>query len=167
MSTVVVVIIIIVVIVIMFSNFNQTKNGRKILEDSGYNINKRIEFGTFIGGHPNINEPIKNGYLISDGNNLAICNRQFIMFGKISKSEIKNVVFEDATTFGHGISARRILLLGVFALAWQKKTTNEQAYITIEWNDGKFDHDSVFFFEGIDSNPNANQFRNSIIKWAR
>ena len=148
MSTVIGVIIIILAIIVMFSASGKTRKEKEILQTKGYNPNKRIEFNSFIGSHPDINEPINRGYLVSDGESLVVCNKDFKMFGKISKDAIKNVVFEDATTFGKRVSASRLLLLGVFALAWQKRTKNEQAYVTIEWNDGRFDHNSAFLFEG-------------------
>lgn len=49
----------------------------------------------------------------------------------------------------------------------EEKEKNELAYLTIEWNDGKFDHETIFEFEGVGSMQNANTARNKLIKTVR
>ena len=59
------------------------------------------------------------------------------------------------------------MLTGVFAFAWKKKTKHELAYITIYWNDGKFDHETIFEFEGRNAMTRANSSRNKLINLAK
>jgi hypothetical protein len=142
----------------------QQNKGKKALKEKGFDPSKSVAFGMFVGGHPDINDTIKMGHIIANENMLAICNQYYKPLGEIPKDKIKNILFEDASTFGSRVSAGRMLLVGIFAFAWKKKTKNSQYYVVIEWNDGRFDHSTAFLFE---QSKSANVFRNSIIKWAR
>lgn len=82
---------------------------------------------------------------------------------KIDKKAVKNITLENATTMEKKVTLGRVLLAGVFALAWQKKKKNELAFVVIEWNDGQFDHETTFSFEEKDAVQEANRFRNDLI----
>ncbi len=98
------------------------------LEEEGYNVKKaNLSGSSLVGGHPDINAALKNVCFISNNSQIAICDITFVMKATIAKQSIKDVTFEDATTFGKRISAGRLLLVGIFALAWKKKSKNENA----------------------------------------
>jgi len=82
---------------------------------------------------------------------------------RISNDSITNIVIEDSSTIEKRVSFGRVFLVGIFALAWQKKKKNELAYLIIEWNDGRFDHETMFQFEGKDAMTKANTARNKLI----
>ena len=46
----------------------------------------------------------------------------------------------------------------------QNENKKELAYLTINWKQGKFNHDTYFEFEGKDAMQKANTARNEIIK---
>ena len=60
-----------------------------------------------------------------------------------------------------------MLLVGVFALAWKKKKKNEEAFLNINWTDGKYEHETLFQFEDKGAFQEANKVRNSLIKQTR
>ena len=61
------------------------------------------------------------------------------------------------------VGLKRMLAIGIFAFAVKKKVKEELSYIIIEWSDGKFDHETVFEFEGKGSVTQANELRNKLI----
>jgi hypothetical protein len=145
----------------------QTRKLQVDLKERGYDLTDYAFAGSLIGGHPDIDKGLKTCKLISNADKIAICNPMLIPQGVIYKQAIKNVVFEDATTFGKRVSAGRVLLVGIFALAWRKKTKNESAYVIIDWTDERFEHSTSFLFEGKGSNTRANTCRNWLIKKIR
>jgi hypothetical protein len=64
------------------------------------------------------------------------------------------------------ITLGRVLLVGIFALAWRKKKKNELAFVTIEWKE-KFENSTIFSFEGQEAMQKANTARNELIKMCR
>ena len=56
-----------------------------------------------------------------------------------------------------------MLLVGPLAFAWKKKEKKECAYIIIQWNDGRFNHETLFEFTGTGSIQSANTGRNNLI----
>ena len=130
--------------------------------------------GRIISGHPDIAKP----YLT----NIKVTHTEIIIYevipvntlgqkiGEIQLSQIKSAKVEDRSTIEKHITAGRILLLGLFALAAQKSEKHEDFYLVISWGDGRFDFETIFEFEG---NPGynalevANQTCNVIIKHCR
>jgi hypothetical protein len=161
------IIVLLAIATLLFFAGSAMKKGKKELISKGFDVKETKKAGELIGGHPDIDKELKNAQLALSADSLAICNVCFSPKGFISKSSITNVKFEDATTFGQRISAGRVLLTGVFALAWKKKTKTQNAYMIIEWNDGRFDHATSFLFEGHGSTGKANALRNWLIKGLR
>lgn len=157
-------IILIAVVVVFVTAFLARKKGIAKLKEQGLNFKDAKQAGTLIGGHPSIDKPIKGCYIVPDNNRFVICTVSYVPKGDIKKDLIKNIVFEDATSFERRVTAGRMLLVGVFALAWKKRSKNENAYVIVEWNDGRFDHSTSFLFEGTGSIQKANAFRNWMIK---
>jgi len=138
---------------------------RMNLKSKGYQNSVRA--GEFIGGHPDISKVLKHTRIASSETQFAICNSMFKPQGYIEKSFIKDVIFENATTFEKRVTATRLLTIGIFAFARKKNSRNENAYMIIEWNDGKFSHSTSFLFEGKGSTQRANKARNWLIKELR
>jgi len=140
------------------------------LISEGYIMAHFIELGQYISGHPKISEPCQARGYVKDGKLLLFSwvNQRLASMGepiaKIESTLIKNIVIEDSSTFERRVTFGRVLLVGIFALAWKKRKKNELAFLVIEWNDGRFDHETMFQFEGADAMTKANKARNSLIE---
>ena len=71
--------------------------------------------------------------------------------------KVLNVNVLDSSTIENKITLGRVLLVGVFALAWKKNKKKEMYFLEIEWNDGGFDHNKQ-------NQQRANTARNALIK---
>lgn len=159
MGTFIVIVLIVAIVGGLLLNNSQTSQ----LKKEGFDPANTVPAGQLVGGHPDIDNEIKNTNLVANDEAIAICDL-FSKKGAIDKNQIKDVKFEDATTFGKRVSIGRVLLVGIFALAWRKKSKNENSYVVVEWNDGRFDHSTSFLFEGKGSATKANTCRNWLIK---
>ena len=142
------------------------------LIEMGYSIQLKIHTGKYFSGHPDINTPVEKTIIYPIDGILAIMNATSyntapVKIAEINNSFIKNVQVLDKTSIENKVTLGRVLLTGVFALAWKKKKVNEAAYLTIEWNDGRFDHETIFEYEGKGSMQAANTARNKIIQVIR
>ena len=144
---------------------------RKLLEDAGYNPDEFIDSGKLLTGHPAVDTSKQFTYMyIKDGviniHEKINAQSEIIIphFASIPCDKIKDVVIEDATTIEKRITATRLLAVGIFAFALKKKQKNELAYLTIKWNDGKFDHETIFEFSGTSAAELGNAARNKIIR---
>ncbi|MFM9026796.1 MAG: hypothetical protein ACKOQ6_02220 [Bacteroidota bacterium] len=148
----------IIIILILFIAFyipwssGETKKNEQKLTVQGYRSSSRIETAKYIAGHPYIHkeEPLtviypKNGQLILMRESPL---KETTRLGKIEISSIRSIAVEDRTTVERRVTLTRALLLGIFALAWQKKKTHECAYLVIEWVVGLEVHETMFEFEG-------------------
>jgi hypothetical protein len=125
-----------------------------------------FQANAYKGGHPSLDNELKPVYLNLKDAQVEISSNSFGWSGNaaIKYEQVKNIVVEDATTFEKRVTLGRVLLVGIFALAWKKNKKNEASYLTIDWNDGRFDHQSIFEFDGVGSLNRANTTRNAIIK---
>lgn len=140
----------------------------------GYDYEHKIESGTYVHGHPDIDEQKKTVYIIPKEEELHILfmlgNENLMppkLLGIIPKSAISEIIVEDQSTFEKRLTLARVALVGVFALAWKKKKKNELAYLTINWNDNKFNNETVFEFEGKSALNKANTCSNNLKKLFR
>lgn len=133
---------------------------------AGYNFNNTIFRVKYTHGHPDINKPswCNLGFKNSDIYLLSTFSNEV---AKINGKHIKNVIVEDETTFKEKVTLARMAMIGVFAFALKKKKTNELAYLTIEWNDGRFDNSTIFEYSGKGSFQKANRDRNKIMNFIR
>ena len=127
---------------------------------------------TYAGGHPNANNNFPSvAYVVKDETlkfyTMPYSFQMPTLKFDIKKDAVKNISIEDASTMEKRVTLGRVLLVGVFALAWRKKKKNELAFVVIDWNDGKFDHSTTFSFEGKDAAQEANRFRNELIAICR
>ena len=130
--------------------------------------------GKYLAGHPQINNVIENaGYVNREDDIIIVTFNSSSSYDNrysgnentsLKKSGIKNILVEDASTMEKRVTLGRVLLVGIFALAWKKKKINQVAFVTIEYNDGKFDHDIIFQFDGDGAMTLANTARNTLIK---
>jgi hypothetical protein len=124
--------------------------------------------GTYVSGHPMIDKSFKNSTLLLDSDTVKIFETDangFNLKAEIKKESITNVVMEDSSTIQNRVTVGRLLLTGVFAFAWKKKTKQECAYLIIEWNQAQFKNETIFEFEGNGSIQRANTLRNKFISY--
>ncbi len=62
----------------------------------------------------------------------------------IPNSSITNIVVEGKDEVNRRVTVGRLLLVGVFAFALKKKSKDQEAYLTLELNDGQ---EAVFFID--------------------
>ena len=160
--------------VFIIIGINGQKKEAEIKENfriSGIDIDDFVKIGTYVGGHPNKNENSDYCFVDKSGKDLVfyrkIITEPPVEIFRISIESVKNITIEDASSIEKKVTLGRVLLVGVFALAWKKKKKNEIAFVVIEWNDGRFDNSTTFSIEGSDSMQTANTARNELIKICR
>ena len=111
----------------------------KELIDYFYNL-QVTDYGQYLQGIPNQNEvgpiriiPSKEGISIRYVNIFSPEKERVLI--NLKKEEILDFSVEDQSTIESKISLSRMLLVGVFALAWKKRKTNPMAFILIKYKD--------------------------------
>ena len=111
----------------------------KELIDYFYNL-QATDYGHYLQGIPNQNEagpiriiPSKEGISIRYVNIFSPEKERVLI--NLKKEEILDFSVEDQSTIESKISLSRMLLVGVFALAWKKRKTNPMAFILIKYKD--------------------------------
>ncbi len=142
-----------------------------IMKGKGFDMKDKIDTGKYIAGHPDIDKSLKLTFIIQKENEFHIFEYPNgssldhpIEKACIKNDLVKNIIIEDATTIEKRVTAARMLMVGLFAFAIKKKKKNEMSYITIQWNDGRFDHETYFEYEGRDAMQKANKARNMMIR---
>jgi len=145
---------------------NELKN--KML-DLGFDLEKRVITWFYIAGHPEIDSTNIFTSIIPKDNFLYIFEDKIIempkKIGRINCNQIKKIVIEDKSTIEKRVTMGRILLTGIFALAWKKIDKNEKSFLIIEWVDERFEHETIFEFNGESSLQEANTARNKLISF--
>lgn len=148
--------------IIYFIRLGKQKNLTANETASGIDSKRKISVGTYVGGHPNINNSQPTDlYLYNDSIKIATEGK---VLAEIGSTDVKNITIEDDTQVRHRIGLKRMVLLGPLSLAVKKKVVEQHSFLTIEWNDGRFDHDTIFRFDGKGAMQSANWARNQIIK---
>lgn len=150
------------------SGNKEIKRVEENLKNQGLNFNDFKKCGTYVGGHPTLDKTIEGIAIRKDDKLLRIYEfpNQLEMpkfRGNIPIESISDIKVEDATSIERRLTVGRLLLVGIFAFAWKKKKKNEMAFVTIEWKE-KFEHNTVFCFEGKEAMQNANTARNQLIR---
>jgi hypothetical protein len=163
--------VIILLLIIGASGNSATKEVNEKLLAAGYDPEQQIILSKYLGGHPDINEAKPHTSLFYHSGSVHIMEymplKMPIKLAEIPGANVKNVVVEDQSSVERRVTLGRMLLVGIFAFAWKKKKKNEQAYLIFEWSDGRFEHETIFEFEGRDAMVKANTARNGVIKWLR
>lgn len=163
-------ILIIAVLLIITSFFQGNSNIKNFERQFGYKISELIPSGTYVSGHPQLDNSFINSSLVLDKEKVKIFELPpngmgFVFKSAIQKKDITNVVMEDASTIQKRVTVGRLLLTGIFAFAWKKKEKIESAYLIIEWNQAQFKNETIFEFEGKGSIEKANTLRNKFINY--
>lgn len=156
------------IILLIFANKKEKKT-KEILAKQGLSQSDFTKVGHYAGGHPDQDEEIMSMTVRDDGDDLmfydhiggvGMPNYKFT----ILKQSVKDITIEDASTIEKKVTLGRVVLVGVFALAWRKKKKNEVAFVVVNWNKGKFDHSTTFVQEGQNAMQLANTIRNYLIR---
>lgn len=150
---------------------SNSKKASNFYSENGIKPEELINSGKYTCGHPDIDKPIDKTSLLIKENKILILglNESLIPFftNDIPITQIKNIVIEDASSIQKRVTVGRMLAVGLFAFAWKKKKVEEMSYLIVEWNDGRFDHETIFEFSGKGSVENSNTARNKLIKAVR
>lgn len=165
------ILVIIIFVIVGNNDLNKGKMNDEKLRSDGFSVNMKIDTGKYIAGHPQLDNSIKLTSIFPKGDWLYIfeypegqsINMPLHKAG-IQMNSINNVLAEDYTSIERKVTVGRMLLVGLFAFAIKKKKINELAYLTIEWKEGRFSHETYFEFEGKDAMQKENKARNSFIK---
>ncbi len=125
--------------------------------------------GKYLHGHPEIDSQISDTQIMASETDVIIFAGRYLIDKVVKVAEIpltmiKNVSIEDATTFDKRVTLTRVAAIGVFALAAKKNIKNEISYLTIQWNDSRFDHETAFEISANNAVGTANSIRNMIIR---
>lgn len=142
------------------------------MKEQGFSFTERVSFSKYLFGHPDIDNSVENIIYLpnSKDNDLHLFSNEAGFFkkeGTIPVMQIKNVSVEDASTIEKRVTVGRFLVMGVFAFFAKKDIKNELSYLIIEWNDGKFDHETIFEFQGKDAASRSHGAKNTIIRLMR
>lgn len=165
---IILIVIAVVIMIAVISANNQHKTNSAVMESRGYSRDLSIDTGKYISGHPQISNPIDETVIYLKDDQLEVFNAYSVVNGikegVIKSTLIKKIVVEDQSTIEKRITVARLLLVGIFAFALKKKKKNEIAYLIIEWDDGRFEHETIFEFEGSSAMTRANTSRNTLIR---
>lgn len=156
------------ILMIIAAVFQGNSNRANFEKTSGRKPEDLLNSGTYVSGHPKLDNSFKNTKLLLEPTVVKIFNVEehgFIERAQIEKNLITNVVMEDSSTIQNRVTVGRLLLTGIFAFAWKKKTKQECAYLIIEWNQQQFKNETIFEFEGTGSIQRANTLRNKFINY--
>ena len=150
----------------------------KDLNAKGIDISSKIILGTYVGGHPDLDNMTTHVFSFKHENSLTLYAKLYKKPGNIETvyfdhlanipiDRISDITIEDISSVEKKVTLGRVLLVGVFALAWKKDKKKQQAFVNIKWNDEKFQHQTLFRFENIGAFQEANKVRNALIKQTR
>lgn len=169
LGLVIIILVIILLIIGFVTSTNEEKRIKNALTEKGYDLNCFIKSGSYIGGHPEIDDKIDRSSIYVSDDYIKIFNGQMFIgsynvMGKIPKNKVTDIKIEDSSTFEKRVTLGRVLLVGIFALAWKKNKKQDNVFLIIEWNDGRFNHNTAFGFFNKEAVDSANKLRNKLIK---
>lgn len=142
----------------------QAAESNRVLKDMN-----AMQAGKYLTGHPTLIQSVEKvvvGYDNGKAVIIQINGPALDRLATIPLLDIKNVSAEDVSTVEKRVSASRYLSMGNLAYLAPKEVRKERHYVTIEWQDGKFAHETIFEFEGKDSIAKSNAFRSALIQQA-
>lgn len=161
-----IIVIIIVALLLIAVGSTADKTEKQFKDRYQSNLSDLKYSGTYVSGHPSIDDSIKETYLLLGKEDVKIfIGPGNLLKGRVPKESITNVVMEDSSTIQNRVTVGRLLMTGIFAFAWKKKTKQECAYFIIEWDKGQFKNETIFEFEGKGSIQKANALRNKFISY--
>ena len=155
-------------IILIISSSKEEKKTKENLSKQGLSLSSFKEVGMYVGGHPKYSRDVGSVSVKDEKAKVSFYKRETPIsmpqhIFDISKSSIKAITVEDSSSIEKKITLGRVVLVGIFALAWRKKKKNEVAFLVIEWNDGRFDHATTFVFETKNAMQKSNAARNRLI----
>lgn len=142
----------------------------------GQSYEKLITSGTYLGGHPDIDNIQFRTRLLPFNKEIEILVAEKDTEGhEISTSKkasipcdcINQILVQDASTITQTVSLSKMALFGPFAFAMKNQKKKECAYLIIDWNDGRFEHKTLFEYNHTGAMTTANTARNNLIKELR
>lgn len=162
------------VAIAVYGQYLKVKNARRIsgaISRAGIDTSEILFSAAYLCGHPKIDAPQDSVSVLLSGAEFEIWRLPsgFDGFdpehlGAIPALGLINALVEDQTTVEHRVTVGRMLAVGLFALAWRKQKKTESAYLTLEWSDGRFQHEAVFAFTGAGAMQAANTARNAVLR---
>ena len=169
-TIIIILIVVVVIIAVIQANLNSKKRNAA-QQNLGINPKSFFNTGRYTCGHPDLDKPIEKTEMALKDGDIQIFSSGAdtvpIYQSKIPIDKIKNITIEDASMVQRRVTVGRMLAVGIFAFAWKKKKVDEISYLIIEWNDGKFDHETIFEFTEKGAVQKSNEARNKLIKIAR
>jgi hypothetical protein len=162
----------ILALVLLFAVYNNRKRREEVAEHilnrQGLSARDFFESGTYIGGHPTVTEIIRSLVFRRTPKDFVFYVRPTNVYIPAEKfsipvDSVMNIELEDTSTVEEKVTARRILLLGPFALAFKKQIKRDSCFVSIEWKEGKQIYSTYFYFDGYNAMLNANDFRYKLI----
>ncbi|EPH12201.1 hypothetical protein HMPREF9713_01039 [Myroides odoratimimus CCUG 12700] len=133
--------------------------------------NNLTNLGTLIYGHPDIDNSFDSCLGLIDNNDLVlskISRGNIIHIAKIPKVGVINISILDQSTFENTETwIRQSYIFERYTIAFHNKVKNSLVYLIIKWNDGKFDHETVFAYNNDNAMGSANKARNNLIRALR
>ena len=154
------IVIIILVLIAFFAIVISVNN--KQMKEAGFEQKDFISSMKFMSDHPLITKQQICNVCVKE-KVLHIMTVGYKKLGEIDGGSIKTIIVEDESTFEKKVTLARLALVGIFAFGIKKKKKNEIAYLTISWNDDRFDYSTIFEFEGVGSLHKANLVKSKII----
>jgi hypothetical protein len=168
MFLIIIIAIILFFVVLIAYGKNKEKKNNEILTEQGYSVDKKIVSGKYLAGHPEIDNPVNSTTLFFIDKKLVIMQTEVFeepkKLAEIYFDKISNITIEDKTTIEKRVTVTRLLLTGIFAFALKKNKKTEVAYLVIDWNDDKFNHETIFEYTNKEAMQSANTARNALIK---
>lgn len=161
-------IFVLLIIYLAISGNTKDKKDKERMKKDGIDPTKFIRIGCYVGGHPQIDTNIQYCTVYKKKDDLIVGDSGKSIYplykGAIPLSSIKEILLEDATTIENKVTLGRVILVGIFALAWRKKKKNELSFVTIQWTKERFNHTTIFSFEGSNAMQTANKVRNRLLR---
>jgi len=176
METVLIIAALAFIALAVYGGVLKNRNARRIAEEiqsAGVDLSGALFSAAYLGGHPDIDLRVDRVVILLNDSLIEVWKipEGFDAFspermGGIPIASISGAHVEDQTTVEKRITVARLLAVGVFALAWQKRRKIESAYLIIEWSGGRFQHETVFEFTGTGAMQAANAARNAVLRAA-
>lgn len=173
MGTFIIVVVIAALIFFMANEGNKIRKKKEAYEltlaQSGHDTKEETPRLTYVSGHPSLDNSVTNTTFLTKDGYLelykveVLVNSQRRLIAKIPIDAIKNIELEDATSIERKVTAGRVLMFGILALAMKKAKTHESAFLTLEWDQDRFTHFTVFSAEGPGSRTKCNTVRNKLV----
>jgi len=156
---------------IIYVMIQDKKKSKNFLKEKKLKLEDFYPVGNYVGGHPNLKNIAHDVYAVRFDKNINFYSipvlgssapidlKAFIPFDTIN-----NITVEDKSSIERRMTVGRLFFTGIFAFAWKKKQRNNDAYLLIEWKDGRFMNTTTFNFTGDNAFLHANNARSAIIK---